>query len=63
MPAVASEWTGWVQAVTPVDPEAGDLVASAWSSYVQATTADLPATEWWLADGSWRPAQLRTLSG
>lgn len=62
MATVASEWSGYVQAVTPVDPESGDLSASPWSAYRQATTADLPGVEYWLADGSWRPALLRTLS-
>lgn len=58
-----SEWTGYVQAVTPLDPAGGDVTASAWSGYVTATVADLPGNEWWVADGAWRPAKMRALSG
>lgn len=43
--------------------DAGAVGVSNWTAWLEATTSASPETEWWVAsDGSWRPAELRTLT-
>lgn len=59
--AAVSEWTGWAQTATPLDPGANPASASLWTVRVSATTAASPSTEWWIAGVAWEPAHLMSL--